>query len=41
MMTATIVDKQSSLDYKNLKARLWEFKDIMGKKPETEAEEGE
>ena len=40
-MAATTIENQNSLDYKNLRARLCEFEDIMGKKPEPESEEGE
>lgn len=41
MMASTTIENKPSLDYKNLRDRLWEFEDIMGKKTETEAEEGE
>ena len=32
-------NNQPSLDYENLRARLWEFEDIMGKQPELDQSE--
>jgi hypothetical protein len=41
MTAATTTENQISLDYESLRARLWEFEDIMRKQQEPEAEEGE
>lgn len=41
MTAATTIENQSSLDYKGIRARLWEFIDLMEAQQKTEAEEGE
>lgn len=41
MMAATTADNHPSLDYEGIRARLWEFINLMEAKQKTESVEGE
>lgn len=41
MMAATTLENQISLDYEGIRARLWEFIDLMEAQQKTESAEGE